>query len=421
VGTSHVEEEAGVAGHTVGGAVIPDRPDLARMRADRHARLVAEMGRQGVDAVVLSGSGAVSYAVGAATPATDSGRSLLGHPVAVVLAGDAHPHLFTPFPEGAPSGLPADHVHGGLCPDDEEGSATLARFLAGAVPSGAQVAFDDLPHPLRARVGPGSAMPVQPRSASAVLGPARIAKTPDELACIRRAQRINEQAMSDVQILLRPGVRQSDLTACFLRRVFELGATANCLDPIWQPMPRSLGEGPWTTHGGVAFPVPSSDAFLREGDVIWVDTGISYEGYASDFGRTWIVGADPRPSARQEAQFELWRAVMDAVLGACRPGATGGDLCRAATGAAGGVRPWIEHFYLAHGVGTESAEMPLIGTDLGEAFDESTVLAPGMVLVLEPVVWDDGAGGYRSEDVFAVTDDGWAPLSGHPFDPYGAA
>ena len=34
-------------------------------------------------------------------------------------------------------------------------------------------------------------------------------------------------------------------------------------------------------------------------------------------------------------------------------------------------------------------------------------MAPGMVLVLEPIIWDDGYAGYRSEDIYAVTDDGW--------------
>ena len=79
------------------------------------------------------------------------------------------------------------------------------------------------------------------------------------------------------------------------------------------------------------------------------------------------------------------------------------------------------HFYLAHGVGTDSAEMPLVGTDLGEAFDERQVLQPGMVLVFEPVIWDEGAGGYRSEDIVAVTDDGWTALSDFPYDPFGPA
>ena len=67
---------------------------------------------------------------------------------------------------------------------------------------------------------------------------ARLIKTPDELACLRHALRITEQAMAEVQARLAPGVRQTDLTATFLHRVFELGADANVLDPIWQVMPR---------------------------------------------------------------------------------------------------------------------------------------------------------------------------------------
>ena len=30
----------------------------------------------------------------------------------------------------------------------------------------------------------------------------------------------------------------------------------------------------------------------------------------------------------------------------------------------------------------------------------------GMVLVLEPVVWEDGTGGYRSEEIVVITEDG---------------
>ena len=108
---------------------------------------------------------------------------------------------------------------------------------------------------------------------------------------------------------------------------------------------------------------------------------------------------------------------MDAALHVLAPGVSAAALGRAAIEANDGVRPWIEHFYLAHGVGTDSAEMPLVGTDLGPEFDESQVMQPGMVLVLEPVIWDDGAGGYRAEDIVAVTDTGWEPLSGSTYDP----
>jgi Xaa-Pro aminopeptidase len=152
--------------------------------------------------------------------------------------------------------------------------------------------------------------------------------------------------------------------------------------------------------------------------VIWVDAGILWEGYASDYGRTWITGARLDPTPRQREQFQRWRDVVDATLEVLVPGVSAGALCRVATEANDGVRPWIEHFYLAHGVGTDSAEMPLVGTDLGPDFDDAQKMEPGMVVVLEPVIWDDGAGGYRAEDIVAVTDSGWVPLSGPTYEPF---
>jgi Xaa-Pro aminopeptidase len=396
---------------SVANVQIPDTPDLDRMHHDRHARLQREMESAGLDGLVLLGTSTVSYATGALAPAADPGRALVARPVVVVVRGQDQPFLLTPYPEGASFG----RVYPPVWPDVEEGALALVDFLAGLFPSGSTLAFDEMTHPLREAVAGWSVT-----SAANVMGAAKVCKTVDELACIRTAQRINELAMRDVHPLLQPGARQTDLSAAFLRRIHELGATSNGIDPIWQVMPRSLSDGPWTTHGGIAFPTPSTDRFLRQGDVIWVDSGIGFQGYASDFGRTWLVGHDPLPTARQEDQFRRWMAVIQAVLERVKPGATGLDLCQAAISAEGGKRPWIDHFYLSHGVGTDSAEMPLIGTDLGDSFDEACVLAPGMVLVLEPVIWDDGFGGYRSEDIFAVTDDGWVALSDHTYHPFGA-
>lgn len=398
---------------TVAGTPVPGSPDLGRMHGERVAKLRAGMERNGVEALLLLGTSNVCYATGALAPASDGSRALIARPVALMTGDGDAPHLFTPYPDGVPADFPAGHLHEAVFPDQDDGAEMLAAAVAEHVRPGATIACDDMTHPMRRHFADW-----QVTGASQLLSASKVCKTVDELSCIRQAQQLNETAMRDVMPLLRPGVRQSELTARFLRRIHELGATSSCIDPIWQPMPTSLAAGPWTTHGQVAFPTPSADRFLREGDVIWVDSGISWQGYASDFGRTWLVGDDPRPTARQRAQYERWSDVVTATLERVKPGATGLELTRAAIDANGGTRPWVEHFYLAHGVGTDSAEMPLIGTDLGEAFDEQLVLAPGMVLVLEPIIWDDGAAGYRSEDIYAVTDDGWTALSGFPFDPY---
>lgn len=394
-------------------------PDLGRMQRQRMARLQEVMDGQGVDVLVLLGNSNVSYATGASWPLADPGRANVERPVAVVAAGDERPHLFSADPELARGelGLPDDHVHGPVYLEFDEGARAFGTVLAELVPRGAALAVDELPGALRRTLG--DLFPATtPTHADDVVGAAKLVKTPDELALLRSALRITEQAIAPVQAGLAPGERQTELTARFLSAAFELGADANILDPIWQVMPMRLADGPWTTHGDIACPLLTTERRLERGDVLWVDTGISYGGFASDFGRTWIVGAEPTP--RQRAQFRRWRDIVEAVLAVTRAGATGADLTAAALAAAGpGRRPWMEHFYLGHGLGTDSAEAPFIGTDLGPAYDERQVLAAGTVLVLEPLVWEDGAGGYRAEEVVAVTDDGYIALTDYPYDPYG--
>jgi Xaa-Pro aminopeptidase len=383
------------------------------MRADRHRRVQRQLQEQNLDGALLLGTSNVAYATGTELPGEDSGRATLFRTVALVLKEDEFPHLFTPYPDAAPIDLPGSHLHGPLFPDLGEGLPLLGSGLAGLLPERPRLAVDDITYPMMASLGQ-----VDWRDARSVLAPCKITKTVDEVSCIRLAQRLTELAMDITRESLRPGLRQTDLTATFLRRVFDLGATANSIDPIWQVMTPAKAAGPWTTHGGLAYPTSTTDRLLRAGDIIWVDAGISHHGYSSDYGRTWITTVEAKPTARQQSQFERWSAVVAAALAACRPGATGLEIGRAASAANGGTRPWMEHFYLAHGVGTDSAEMPLIGTDLGDAFDDTLIMTPGMVLVFEPVIWDDGHGGYRAEDVVAVTDQGWVSLSSDQYDPY---
>ena len=406
---------------------VPTAPDVVRMQTDRNARLRAGMAAQGVDALVLLATGNVTYATGATWPLADAGRANVERPVAVVVAGDDQAHLFTPFRDAGASpaergvGLDDDHVHGPVYLDFDEGVEAFAAVLAALLPANAVVAVDDVTAAMhRNHWRLFAEWP--PRAAGDVLGAARLVKTPDELAVMRQGLWIAEQAMADVQLHLAPGMHQTDLTARFLHRTFELGADANILDPIWQVMPDRRGDLPWTVNGDIACPLLTTERVLAAGDVLWVDTSMLFGGFHTDFGRTWIVGGEP--SARQQAQYEQWRALNDAALAVLRAGATGAELTAAARAVAakselGGPTPWMAHFYLAHGMGLDSAEMPFIGSDLGDAFDATLVLEAGTIVVLEPVVWDEGHSGYRSENVYVVTDDGFRDLTDYPYDPYG--
>jgi Xaa-Pro dipeptidase len=396
---------------------IPPRADLTRMHRERVGRLQSVMREQGLDALVLLGNTNVAYATGAIWPLADSGRANFEQPVTLVLVDDEWPHLFSPVREDdrLRIELPSDHIHGAVYLDFDEGVQLFAQQLTGLLPDNAVIAIDEWTNALR-RERSILFAPDAPVDGGRVVSGVKAIKTPDELSCMREALRITECAIADVQARLAPGVRQTDLTATFLRTIFDAGADANIVDPIWQVMPARIADGPWTTTGDLACPLLSTERELAEGDVLWVDTGISYAGFHSDFGRTWIVGR--APSDRQRAQFEQWRGIMDAVLDVTRAGATAADLTAAAIGAAGGTKPWMPHFYLGHGLGIDSAEMPYVGSDIGEAFDATLVLAAGMVLVLEPIVWEDGAAGYRSEEVLLITEDGWEPMTDYPYDPF---
>ncbi len=390
------------------------------MGTQRLDRLRDQMRAQGVDGAVLMHGPHVCYATGHVPEAVDASHANHRRAVAIVGAADGPARLHAHDPAGEAAAGCAE-VGDPLWPELDEGAAALGAAIAdvlGAV-TGLRVAVDAVTGAM-ARAGVlGGAELVD---AGRVLGPARVVKTADELACIDQAQRGTERAMIPAHEACVPGATRAGVAAAFLAALRDGDSDPdpiyrNGIDPIFQPMPTRRDGGIRTSTGHVAFPTGVDNPVYAEGDLVWVDAGVGYHGYMSDFGRTWVVGR--APTAAEQSLFDRWTAVLDASLAAVRPGATLGDVGRAARSVEPHDTPWLPHFYLAHGVGLESAEMPMIGTDLGPAFDNAYGLEPGMVLVFEPVTWTDGTGGYRAEEIVAVTDNGWRLLGGgHHYEPF---
>ncbi|MGA2521749.1 MAG: aminopeptidase P family N-terminal domain-containing protein, partial [Acidimicrobiales bacterium] len=127
----------------------PGSLDLARLRRQRMDKLQAAMADKGIDALVLLTSGGVLYSTGAWTPLSDTGQTLQLRPLALVVAGDPAPHLFTAWWEGAPPELPTDHLHRALRLQSPEGVEALAHHVKdvfGGTP--AVVGVDDYTTPM---------------------------------------------------------------------------------------------------------------------------------------------------------------------------------------------------------------------------------------------------------------------------------
>lgn len=384
--------------------------DPARLHAYRRQRLVDGMAAAGLDALALIGPVNLRYA-GIVQPVADAMRQHY-EATCAIMAGSGDVVVFTDYPDGVSD--PHDLTRPPLPLEEPEGVTALVAALREVVPGLARLGVDEFTGPL---LGLRAALDgVEVVDAALATGPARLIKSQDEIAAIRHAQRINELAMYEVEAALRPGVRQTELSGLFLQRVFELGAASSTIDPIWNVTPLSVAAGTVTANGDVGFPLASNDRFLREGDLILCDTGINWAGYHSDFGKTWICSVDPRPTPAQRDCFDEWAALMRAVYAAIKPGASCADLVAAAAGIA--PKHALRHYYLGHGTGCDAAEPPFIGSDLGADYDRSIELAPGMVFVLEPVIWHDGVGGYRSEEIVAVTDDGFELLTSYGHTPF---
>jgi Xaa-Pro aminopeptidase len=288
-------------------------------------------------------------------------------------------------------------------------AALLAELTAGA----RRVGVDRLPLAVAEtleRSLPGGAL--VPAEASML--PARAVKSAEELALLREAQRLNEEAIAEVLPAIVPGVREIELTGRFLAAMAARGVTTCHVEPIWCALPRHAADAGPRFPGSLPYRELPGERALAAGDQVMIDTGMLHAGYMSDFGCTWACGGEPGPTARRLR--DRWQGIVDAVLAACRPGATAADLHAAAVDANGRERPapWPVPLYLAHGLGLGGVEPPFIGTDLGLAAEAEIVLEPGMVLVLEPYAWEEGAGGYRAEQTIAITASGYERLSAPP-------
>ena len=426
----------------LGPAARLDGPDLRRMGAERLGRLRDQMQAQGVDGAVLLHGSHVTYATGHVPEAVDASHANHRRAVAIVSAADGPARLHAHDPVGDVAAACAE-AGAPLWPELDDGVVAVGAAIAEVLGdvTGRRVAVDAVTGAMaRAGVLDGAELV----DASRVLGLARVVKTDDELACIDEAQRHTERAMDAAQAACVPGATRAEVVGTFLAALRDGGATSgvagtglaalrdgdatsgvagtglayrNGIDPIFQPMPARRDGGARTSTGHVAFPTGVDNPVFAEGDLVWVDAGVGFCGYMSDFGRTWVAGLGPTPA--EQSLCDRWMAVLDASLAAVRPGATLGDVGRSARSVEPEEAPWLPHFYLAHGLGLESAEMPMVGTDLGPAFDDGYKLAAGMVLVFEPVIWADGVGGHRAEEIVAVTDDGWRLLGGgHHYEPF---
>ena len=235
-----------------------------------------------------------------------------------------------------------------------------------------------------------------PLPLSELTRPLRLRKSPDEIERLREAARLTDAAFAHVLAgALRAGARKVEVALELERFVRRNGGEGMAFDVIVAGGHRSA-----MPHG------VASDRTIEVGDLVTLDFGARLDGYHADMTRAVAIGPVAPPL---RDWFDAVLAAQEAAVAAIRPGLSGVDADKLARDhlATAGLAERFAHS-LGHGVGLQIHEGPALSSR------STDVLAAGMVVTVEPGVYEPGLGGLRIEDLVLVTEDGHEVLSHSP-------
>lgn len=224
----------------------------------------------------------------------------------------------------------------------------------------------------------------------------RRSKEPEEIAAIKRAVAIADDAFTWVLDRLVPGATEREVALDLEVRMRLAGADDVSFDPI-------VGSGPLSAH---IHHTPSERAFDK-GDLVLLDFGCRVDGYCSDMTRTVVLG--PASDEQRETYETVLRAQL-AGIDAVRAGVSPPEVDAAARRVIeeSGRGDEFPHG-LGHGLGLDIHETPAMRLSTDS-------LVASEVITIEPGIYGVGDGGIRIEDVVVVTESGCDVLTTSPKD-----
>lgn len=231
--------------------------------------------------------------------------------------------------------------------------------------------------------------------ASRLVEGVRHIKEATEIAVMREAARLADDAFAHVLDLIRPGAIERDIALALEVFMKTRGADGTAFDTIV-----ASGERSALPHGR------ASGREIGAGEFVTLDFGCYLDGYASDLTRTVFVG---RPTDRHREIYDTVLRAQGTALAGLAPGLTGAQadaLARDVITAAGYADAFSHS--TGHGLGLEVHE------HIRLASGSDDVLQEGMAVTVEPGVYLGGFGGVRIEDDAVITAIGsdrltWSP------------
>jgi len=237
---------------------------------------------------------------------------------------------------------------------------------------------------------------------------ARLIKSPSELVLLQKAVDLSLDAHLAAMKMMRPGLMEYQVAA----KMVEVHAMGGSENEAYRPI---VGAGPNST----ALHYDLLARKIQDGDIVVLDVGAQYSGYAADITRT--LPANGKFTPRQREIYSIVLGAQNAAMSTLKPGA---DFCKSEASASTAAKNYINSHgkdlhgqplgqYFIHGLGHP------IGLNVHDVGNFCVPLQPGMVLTVEPGIYIPEENlGVRIEDDVLITESGYKLLSQHlPRDP----
>jgi Xaa-Pro aminopeptidase len=232
---------------------------------------------------------------------------------------------------------------------------------------------------------------------TAVLDRLLMYKTPSEIAVLRRAALMADDAYAVFRTAARVGRRQFELVADIEAYLRSRGCPDNFM---------ILGSGGTDVLGMT----PPSERRIAAGDLVTTELTPAVEGYFVQICRTLVVG---KANEAQRRAFGVFAQALEAGVAAVRPGATAADVARAENEVFRkyGLGDYVTSQWTrvrGHGLGLFCDSKPHILEDV------DTVLESGMALIVHPNTYHPEVGYLVLGDAVVVTEQGAEVLTKTP-------
>ena len=224
----------------------------------------------------------------------------------------------------------------------------------------------------------------------------RAQKDEYEIECVREAARVGDLIIDQIEKEIKSGKikTETDVALLIEKECRAHGCEKTGFD--------TLAAGPARSFAIHAFPGYTAGEWPGKGLSI-LDFGVVYKGYTSD---TTLTVAQGKLSAEQEELLDLVQKAYAECLELYKKDVP----IRAAAAKADEIfskaRRSMPHG-LGHGIGLEIHESPFVR----QRAEPESVFKPGMIVTLEPGLYDSGLGGVRLENDVLITESGNEVLS----------